>query len=297
MITTLVDARKEMLAEELNHALIKKYGTRITLKSLKEQKKNGFLARFNYNKIFHIIDDKRKKVFVRNIYFEDIFTAEIKDSRELDIPVREVNKNVKDHFIDLSQNLFSKIIQNKDVVIKILHNISVASHFLNKFYTILTELAYSDIISRQYLKELYEIDEKNKKYVQLIIDAGLAEFTKDDALKASSKFKKILEEKKDIKKAVEEGVYFILNKHYDYIIFELNIGHIKAYINIVASTYYMKEQLQLKDLPVNISTLHCLHEKFFGNINRIKFSERVNSLVASGVLERYNDTIRLAAAI
>lgn len=100
MKAKFVDNRKENLIQNLNLELIRDYGSRLTLSKLKETGKNKFEIYFNYNKVFHVIDDKTKTVFVRNIFFSDIYSKKIRLNEKLKLPVHDINKVINDEFND-----------------------------------------------------------------------------------------------------------------------------------------------------------------------------------------------------
>lgn len=295
MASLMLDNRKENFMEELNYGLLKNYGTRLTINDVKEEK-GKFRVFFNYNKVFNVIDDTNKKVFVRNIFFENVYSLGLSSSSQLKVPIHEVNRAIDNQFVDLRDNLFHKVISNKNVVIRILKKIHPTSFFLSKFYTILTDLVYSDVLDKKAVEHYLKSGKKNQKYIDLIIDSQLAEFDSEGRLKATSKFKKLLEEnKKDPSTAVEEAIFKLIKDHYDYIVYELGLRHIKAYINVVSSLYYLQNIKGLSKVSVKIPEAHKIYEMLFGSTNFMDFRQRINLLVLSGIFSRSDNSIALAS--
>jgi len=204
--------------------------------------------------------------------------------------VREINKSIDNEFIGLRNNLFEKVISNKKIVVNILKNVHITSAFLNKFYTLFRDLAEEDVIPKEDFDE-YLKDKKYEKCINLIVDSGLAEFTPGGELKASSLFKKMMENNKGLQPAIEEAVSKVVTDNYEYITQELGLGHIKPYINVISCVYYVNNFMKLKEL--NIRELYKIHEHLYGTLSFISFKEKINSLVTSDVLIRKDDNIRL----
>ena len=249
MTTQLMDNRMENFKQILNHQAIKHYGIKLNVGEIKELGGNKYKVAFNYNKMFNIVDDNSKMVFVRNIYFKNVYATDIGANEELSLPLGEINKSINDEFIDLRQNLFQKVIADKKIMIRILKTIHTTSAFLNKFYTLLNDLFYCDKISKSKINNYIDSDKKYSKYIKLIIDSEFAEYTKDGDLKASNKFKMLIgEHKKEPNLAVEEAISKILSQHYEYIVYELGIKHIKPYINIIVARTKDKDNEMYKKI-------------------------------------------------
>jgi len=58
------------LEEELNYNLIRGYGTRLSINKVEPLNKNAYRVFFNYNKVFNIVDEKQKRIYVRNIFLK-----------------------------------------------------------------------------------------------------------------------------------------------------------------------------------------------------------------------------------
>ena len=69
------DNRMENMMIEINRALLHNYGNNIVLSKLKESSLNEYNLELDYNKIFHIKDEKTNTLFVRSINFNRIFVA------------------------------------------------------------------------------------------------------------------------------------------------------------------------------------------------------------------------------
>ena len=294
MTQAFIDNRIEGFREDINYQIVRNFGTRLTINRIRPLNNEKYEVYFNYNKVFNVVNKKTKTVFIRNIFFKDIYSVEISARKKLQIPISEINKAIDDEFIDLRDNLFQKVISNKKIVIKILKKIHMTSAFLNKFYTLFNELFHSDVIPNHQLNEFIMSDEKYKKYIELIIDAGLADYS-DKGLKASNTFKMLLENNKpDPTTAIEIAVFEVIKKNYDYIVYEMGLRHIKAYVNIIACLYYLTKHYKIDEIGIAINQLFHIYENFFGRTTYPKFKERVNSLVMAGVFQRENDLISLA---
>ncbi|HIH24726.1 TPA: hypothetical protein HA251_06860 [Candidatus Woesearchaeota archaeon] len=292
MNRAFVDDRKEKIEEELNYRLVKHFGTRLGINKVEDLKNKRYKISLNYNRVFHIIDDSQKKLYVRNIFFENIYSLEVATPDDLAIPIKDINKMIDDQFVGLREDLFQTVVANKAIIMKILQNVHPTSAFLNKFYTLLSELLHLDVISKQKIDAYLKEDKKYKKYIDLIVSSGLAEH-KDGGLKASSVFKKIMDShKRQPQIAVQEAISKIIKDHYEYIIYELQLPNIKAYVNVISSIYYLKNRLDINS--ISITELYRVHSRLFDGTSTIKFEERVNALVNSGVFSRLNDTVCLA---
>ncbi|MFH1638156.1 MAG: hypothetical protein ABIB71_07045 [Candidatus Woesearchaeota archaeon] len=286
--------KTEQFREIINYTLIKKYGSRITLDKIEEINNQRYKVSLNYNKVFHIIDEENKKLFVRNIFFKEIYTKELIHSEDLEIPLNEINLAINNEFVELRGNLFKKVIDNKDVVMRILRKIHPTATFLNKFYIVLMDLLINDILPKS--KTQYYLKEENgyKKYIPLIIDSKLAEYDSGKRLKASNKFKRLMEKhNKDYSVAIDEGMFIIIRENYEYIIYELGLRQIKPYINIISVINYLKHNKGLKKVSIKIEEMYKIYSIFFGTIPLETFSDRINYLIVSGVLNKEKDTLRL----
>lgn len=293
----MIDNRMENLKSRINQELAINFDSKLNLSKVKEISNNKFEVFISYNKIFNIIDNKNKMVYVRNIHFENIFNKEIYFDDKLNLSVNEINSSLKDELLDLRDNLFSRVLERKDLVIKILKNIHITSAFLNKFYTLFNDLVYSDVITKKEIDEYLKHNPKTQKYIELVIDSKLAILQDDGSLKASNSFKKILEENKDNPAlAVEEAIYCLIKSNYDYIVYELGLRHIKAYLNIVACIYYLTENHGLSTIDFSIDNLYKVYCNIFDHISRVCFKDRVTSLIVSQVFLRTDNSVRLAIA-
>lgn len=291
----IIDNRIQELKTRINRELVVNFESKVNLSALNEVEKNVYDIFVSYNKVFNVIDEKTKTVYVRNIYFKNIFNKQINYEEDLKLPISEINSSIKDEFIGLRDNLFSKVLERKDIIIKILKKIHITSAFLNKFYTLFNDLVHSDVIEKNDLEEYLRHNTKNKKYLELVISSKLAYLQHDGSLKSSNKFKKILENNKNnYSDAVEEAVYNLIKSNYDYIVYELGLKHIKAYVNIVACMYYLNEIQNLSMAEFKIDSLYEVYCNIFDRVPRVCFKERLNSLIISDVFIRSNNSVRLA---
>lgn len=287
--------QEKSIEEELNYKLFKGYGTRLVINRIEPIQNKKYKVTFNYNKVFNIVDEKQKKVYVRNIYFENIHIQNVSAGEELKIPILEVNKAVQSEFVGLRNDLFQKVISNQKIVTSILAKIHLASAWLNKFYIILRDLAEEDVITREDLKEYIDDDKRYEKYIDLIIDSGLAKYNTEGGLKASSSFKKIMEENKNIAAAVDEAVSKIVTDNYAYILQELGLKHIKPYINVISCIYFANNRMNIRELTIR--ELYKIHEHLYGTLSYISFKEKITALVSADVLARKENFIRPAMPI
>ncbi|MBN2251169.1 MAG: hypothetical protein JW724_03745 [Candidatus Altiarchaeota archaeon] len=283
---------EKSIEEELNYKLFKGYGTRLVINKVEPVENRKYRVSFNYNKVFNIVDEKQRKIYVRNIFFENIHIQNVSPGEELRVPILEVNKAIENEFIGLRNDLFQKVISNREIVMNILKNVHLIPAFLNKFYTLLRDLAEEDVISREYLGEYLESDKRYEKYIALIIDSGLAKYNNRGDLKASSTYKKMMENRKDVPAAIDEAVSKIVTDNYGYIIQELGLKHIKPYINVISCIYYANNNINIKDLT--IEELYKIHKHLYGTLRRIRFKEKISSLVSANIISREGDSIRLA---
>ena len=287
------DNRMENMMLDVNRALLHNYGNNIVLNKLKEKFLNEYDIELDYNKIFHIKDERTNTLFVRNIKFNTIFEGKLKFNEKLELPLDEINSAIFSEYDLIKNNIIHKVLSRKELVLSLIKNTHIFSAFLNKFYTILNQLVINEVFSRDMIDELTSKNKNFKKYISLVVDEGFGEIDSKKNLKASNKLKVLFKNKKDVKETVDEALFLLIKNHYDYIIYELNIHTLKTYINIVSCLIYLIDYMELKNIKMKLGDLYRVYLTFYQKVNFDKFLERINNLVYSNVITSDNGVVSL----
>lgn len=102
------DTRKEEMQLEINRALLFNYGNNIVLSHIKESSLNKYELSLDYNKIFHVSDEKTKTIFVRNVQFKNVYSASLKFKEKLELPLDEINSTIVSEYTQLRNSIISK---------------------------------------------------------------------------------------------------------------------------------------------------------------------------------------------
>jgi len=287
------DNRMENMMIEINRALLHNYGNNIVLSKLKESSLNEYNLELDYNKIFHIKDEKTKTLFVRNIKFNKIFGSKLKFNEKLELPLDEVNSAILSEYDQIKNNIIHRVLSRKELVLSLIKNTHISMAFMNKFYTLLNQLVINDIFYVHTIEELRSKNNNFDKYVNLILEEGFAELDSNNNLISTNKLKLLFKNKKEIKDTVDEALFILIKNHYDYIIYDLNIHTLKTYVNIVSCLVYLNEYMKLGDIKMKVQDFYRVYLTFYRKVDFDKFRERVNNLVYSNVIMSDNGAISL----
>src|SRR3989339_1378811 len=111
------DSRKEDMMLNVNRTLLMNYGHNLILGSIEEEKLNTFNLKLDYNKIFHIIDEKTNTTFVRNIKFKNIFQKATKYNENLELPVDEINSAINTEYATIRNSMILKVLSKRDLIL------------------------------------------------------------------------------------------------------------------------------------------------------------------------------------
>jgi len=294
MVKRLVDTEIENCQLELNRGLLYEYGSKLVVSSIREVG-NKLDIKLNYNKIFHIIDEKKKAVYIRNLRFENVFETDLKRGEKLTLPLDEINSAIELEYSNIRKNIIHGVLSDKDLILKLINNTHLFSAFLNKFYTITNELVIKDKLDKDHINQLIENNPNYEKYLNLIVDMSFAEFNSKEDLVATNELKLLLKKNNaNIRNTVNEVIFKIVKENYDYIVYDLNIFTLKTYVTTVSCLFYLFRYHKLKNIKINISDFFKSYTMLYKKVNYTKFVERINNLVYSGVLNRENNLISLA---
>ena len=292
-MTMEADNRMENMTLELNRALLYNYGNNIVLSKLKEKSLNEFDVELDYNKIFHIKDEKTNQIFVRNIVFNRVFETKLKYKDTLKLPLDEVNSAITSEYAQIRNNIIHRVLSRKDLVLSLINDNHISSAFLNKFCTILNQLVINGTMDRTAIDELTLKNKNFDKYLSLIIDEGFGELDSQGNLKITNQFKLLHKDKKRVKETVNEALFLLVKNHYDYSVYHLNIHTLKTYVNIVSCLIYVTDYMKLKDIKMKVGDFYKVYLTFYKKVDFQKFLERVNNLVYSEVISSDNGVVSL----
>ena len=287
------DNRMENMTLEINRTLLHNYGNNIVLSKLKEKFLNEYDIELDYNKIFHIKDEKTNTLFVRNIKFNHIFESTLKFNKKLELPLDEINSTIYSEYNLIKNDIIHKVLSRKELVLSLIKNTHISMAFMNKFYTILNQLVINEVFYKHMIDELVSKNENFEKYVSLIIDEGFGEIDSKKNLRATNKLKILLKDKKEVKETVDEALFLLIKNHYDYIVYDLNIHTLKTYVNIVSCLIYLIDYMKLEKIRMKLGDFYRVYLTFYKKVDLDKFLERVNNLVYSNVITSDGGVISL----
>ena len=287
------DNRIENMTIEINRTLLHSYGNNIVLSKLRESSLNEYNLELDYNKIFHIKDEKTKTLFVRNIKFNKIFGSKLKFNEKLELPLDEVNSAILSEYDQIKNSIIHKVLSRKELVLSLIKNTHISMAFMNKFYTLLNQLVLNNIFYVHTTEELRSKNNNFDKYVNLILEEGFAELDSNKNLISTNKLKLLFKNKGEMKDTVDEALFILIKNHYDYIIYDLNIHTLKTYVNIVSCLIYLNEYMKLGDIKMKVQDFYRVYLTFYRKVDFDKFRERVNNLVYSNVIMSDNGSISL----
>jgi len=287
------DNRIENMTIEINRTLLHSYGNNIVLSKLRESSLNEYNLELDYNKIFHIKDEKTKTLFVRNIKFNKIFGSKLKFNEKLELPLDEVNSAILSEYDQIKNSIIHKVLSRKELVLSLIKNTHISMAFMNKFYTLLNQLVLNNIFYVHTIEELRSKNNNFDKYVNLILEEGFAELDSNKNLISTNKLKLLFKNKGEMKDTVDEALFILIKNHYDYIIYDLNIHTLKTYVNIVSCLIYLNEYMKLGDIKMKVQDFYRVYLTFYRKVDFDKFRERVNNLVYSNVIMSDNGSISL----
>src|SRR3989339_355096 len=124
------DNRIENMTIEINRTLLHSYGNNIVLSKLRESSLNEYNLELDYNKIFHIKDEKTKTLFVRNIKFNKIFGSKLKFNEKLELPLDEVNSAILSEYDQIKNSIIHKVLSRKELVLSLIKNTHISMAFM-----------------------------------------------------------------------------------------------------------------------------------------------------------------------
>ncbi|MEK6917212.1 MAG: hypothetical protein AABW92_05715 [Nanoarchaeota archaeon] len=293
-MTLQSDNRMENMMLDINRTLLQGYGNNIVLSKLKETSLNEYDLELDYNKIFHIKDEKTNTLFVRNLKFNRIFGSKLKSNEKLQLPLDEINSAILSEYDQIKNSIIHRVLSRRELVLSLIKNTHISMAFMNKFYTLLNQLVINNIFYKHMIDELVSKNNNFDKYVNLILEEGFAELDSNKNLKATNKLKLLFKNKKEVKDTVDEALFILIKNHYDYIIYDLNIHTLKTHVNIVSCLIYLVEYMKLKDIKMKLRDFYRVYLTFYNKVDFDKFLERVNNLVYSNVISSDNGVISLA---
>ena len=202
-MTIGTDNRKENVLIQLNRGLLD-YGNNLVLNELKECKLDEFEIKLDYNKIFHVKDEKTGTLFVRNIKFPNIFEARLKEGKQLKLPLDEINSSINAEYNGIKTKLIQDVLSRKELVLSLIKNDHISTAFLNKFFNILNQLVNDGMYPESQIEEFTARNKNFQKYLHLVVKEGFAKWDREHKnLKASNKLKLLFKEEKNLKKQLK----------------------------------------------------------------------------------------------
>jgi len=289
------DNRMENMLLEINRTLLHNYGNNILLSKLKEKSLNEFDVELDYNKIFHIKDERTNTLFVRNIKFNRIFESKLKLNEKMELPIDEINSTICSEYDLIKNNIIHKVLARKEIVLSLIKNTHISMAFMNKFYTILNQLVINEVFHKNMIDEYISKNKNFEKYVSLVVDGGFGELDSKKNLRATNKLKVLFKDKKEVKETVDEALFILIRDHYDYIVYDLNIHTLKTYVNIMSCLIYLIDYMKLPNIKMRLGDFYRVYLTFYRKVEFDKFLERVNNLVYSNVITSEGGVISLTS--
>jgi hypothetical protein len=289
------DNRMENMLLEINRTLLHNYGNNILLSKLKEKSLNEFDVELDYNKIFHIKDERTNTLFVRNIKFNRIFESKLKLNEKMELPLDEINSTICSEYDLIKNNIIHKVLARKEIVLSLIKNTHISMAFMNKFYTILNQLVINEVFHKNMIDEYISKNKNFEKYVSLVVDGGFGELDSKKNLRATNKLKVLFKDKKEVKETVDEALFILIRDHYDYIVYDLNIHTLKTYVNIMSCLIYLIDYMKLPNIKMRLGDFYRVYLTFYRKVEFDKFLERVNNLVYSNVITSEGGVISLTS--
>mgnify|MGYP001599523482 CR=1 FL=1 len=245
----------EEFETKLNQQVLINYGTRLAISKI-GLKNDNFEITVDYRRILHIPDSSTNTIYVRTLQFPSIYNGEFKKSEQFKLPLDELNRTIKNKYIELRANMIKGIIYNKNVIVPLIKKVPLFSAFLNKFTDIISSLIYDDAIMIDGVNQRLENDPDYKKYFEVIIHEGYAQYDKDNNLKASEKLKllhKDLSKKgSKTKDVIDEVLFNIIKENYDYIVHSLKLKILRTYVNLLSCLNYVTVQNNIKKISTSL---------------------------------------------
>jgi hypothetical protein len=287
------DIRQEEMKLVLNRSLLKKYGNNLVLSKIKEKGLNNYTIEIDYNKIFHIFDNKSNTIFVRNLKFKNIYQTKLKYLDDLNLPLDEINSSIKSEYEQIRFDIIHRVLSNRDLIISLIKNTHLFSAFLNKFYSIINQLVIGQKISKSTVVFKNSKDGKYDKYLKLVIDEGFAEIDSLGNIIATNKLNLLHKKTSDVKKTVDETLYLIIKNNYDYIVYNLNLYTLRSYVNIISCLIYLKDIQKLSNIRIKLYDLYKIFLSFYQKVDFDIFQDRINNLVYSNIMNSDGNYIQL----
>ena len=165
---------KENMMIQVNRDLLVNYGNNLTVNKLEKSGSGEFEIKLDYNKIFHVKDERTGTVFVRNIRFPRIYESKLKKGRRLKLPLDEINSSIKTEYDGIKTKLIQDVLSNKEIVIGLIRNNHISTAFLNKFFNILNQLVNDGVYPESQIEEFTARNRNFQKYLHLVVGEGFA---------------------------------------------------------------------------------------------------------------------------
>ena len=219
-----------------------------------------------------------------------MYNGEFKQSEQFKLPLDELNRTIKNKYAELRANMIKGVIYNKNVMIPLIKKVPLFSAFLNKFTDIISALVYDDIIAIDGINQRLENDLDYKKYFEVIIHEGYAQYDKNGNLKASEKLKLLHKDSSKkgskTKDVVDEVLFNVIKENYDYIVHGLKLKILRTYVNLLSCLNYVTVQNNIKKISMGIKDLFRIYKMLYGKIAEFRFEQRLNYLASAEIITK-----------
>jgi len=281
---------------KLNQFLLDRFGLNVSLHKITKQEGNMCTILLNFSKIFSVIDEHTKTVYLRSIYFKDIHSFDYKIGSEIKIDHKEIKNSIKSEFNRLRNEISDSILHNKPLLLKLINNAPSFSHFFGKLIFLTTQLIDNDKIPKYKIEQYIEMSPKYDKYVQLLIDMNFATYNDNKDLVTTENTKKILKDNGNkqnvIGETVNEILYLVIRDNLDYITNILKLPVIRSLVNIASCLHFIKQYLKLDGvIEISVDKIYRIYYSLIGRTSPNKIDKLLTYLTYAGTI-RINQSTR-----
>ena len=277
----------------INRYLLDEFGLNIGIHKV-TKKENRYIVQLAYSKVFNIFDEPNKKVYIRAITFDNIYTFEHTSSERIRIKRKILNENIKSEFLNLRNSITLSVLENKDIIKQLLH-LSGVAYLFQKFHYLLVQLVDKDKIE---IDSVISKEEKYMKYIDFLISIGYIERNRDGEFLATNEVHSILEEKRRDKnirpekllgETVDDILCDIVKNHLDYLVNILQFK-IKRFINIMSCFYFLRDSLALSELhEISLDKLYQVYVRLIEKVPKSRIYKSLRQLQYVGIVSLSED--------
>ena len=275
----------------INQLLLDEFGLNICLEKI-EKIKDEHIVNLSYSKIFSILDEPTKTMYIRAIRFKNVYSFDYRPNLRFNIIRMGLNENIRSQFSKLRNEIETSVLENKPLILKLINNTHILAHFLGKLVYLTTNLVNLDKIESNKLKELKRRSQKYENYIKLLIDMGFAEYNDYNDLVTSLKTRGLLEKVKNengceniISATVDEILYVIIKENLGYVANVLNLKIIKSLVDIASCLHFFTKYLKIEKLSeISLERFYRIYKSLIGNTTKERLERYLTIFTYSGIV-------------